>query len=128
MYLFALRFHTVIAEQRFLATIELDQLLLARQYSMYECFGVGVYLMVIDPYLINVIGEVIANSACGQIAFEIDQRRRCGGFTCDTDFIPEPAQILIIALQRLECLIFACSANDQPHIIGDFELFQDLFH
>ncbi len=95
---------------------------------MHKGFGARVHFVIIHPYLLNIIGEVITDSACCQITFEINQGRGFSGFTGDANFIPQATQIIIVALQGFQCLVFTCCADNQAHVVRYFQLLENLFH
>ena len=128
MNLLALWFDTVVAKEWLLATIELHQFLFARKYGMHKLFGTGVDLMVVYPYFTDVFGEVVTDRPCREVTLKIDQRRCRGGFTLDANLIPEPAQVGVVTLKRIKCLILACSTNNQPHVVRHLQLGENLFH
>ena len=78
--------------------VGLHPLGVARHQRPHKGLGGAVALLAFDQHLVEIAGVQVADRTLDQIAFFIDQRRR-GRFERQiADFVPQPQQIFVIAL------------------------------
>src|SRR5690348_6081660 len=105
--------------------IGLHPLRMARHQRAHERLGGLVALLAFDLHLVDVAGIEVADRALDQIAFFVDQRRR-GRFERQVaDLVPQPQEVLVVALDLRLRALGTGGADDDAHSLRDFELFED---
>ena len=87
--------------------------------------------LLIDPGLIDedlgdVRAHVVPNRPYDDIALLIDQERGRALLSGLLDGVPEVDQIIQVPLQLFDALADTCGSDDQPHVIRDDQLAEDL--
>ena len=123
---FDLVFNLEAGEQRHVVAVALDAIDVARHHRVHEGTGLLIDLIGVDQDFTDVRLEVIANGADHQATFEVDQEGAVLLLGGAFDGPPQLQQIVQIPLQFFSLSADGCSAGDQAHAAGNFQLIHDL--
>ena len=110
-----LRFDPVLGEDRLVIAIGLDVLGMARHEHAHEILGLPVGFVARHENLVYVLGVEIADRPLHQAAFLVDEGRRDGFQRELAHVLPEPEQVLEVALDLRLGARGARGAQDDAH-------------
>jgi hypothetical protein len=99
---------------------------MARHQHAHEVLRLAIGVVARDQNLVDVLVVEIADGALDEIAFLVDEGRG-GRLQRDVAHgLPEPQQIVVVALDLRLRALCAGGADDEPHAFRHFELARDL--
>ena len=108
----------VALEQRHRIDIVLHPLDVARHQQLHELPGVAIAVLALDDHLVDVAIVDVADRALDEVAVLIDQRRRADLQRLLADLVPQPGEIVEVALDLGLGARQAGGADDQPIALG----------
>ena len=123
-----LRLDAGAGEQRLRLAIGLHVLGMARHEHAHEVLGLAIGVLAGDDDLVDVLVVEVADRALDQAAFLVDQRRRARPERELADVLPQPQQVLEVALDLGLGAAGAGGAQDDPHPLRHVEIGDDLLH
>ncbi len=117
-----------VMKQRYTAVAEgLDPPRMARHQHLHEALGGAIAFLALDQNLIDIAGIEVTDRALDQVGFLVHQTGRRGFQRQLADLVPEPEQILVVALDFGLGPLAARGAHDHRHVLGDVKALDDLF-
>ena len=116
----------VLAEQRFLAFVQLQAVDVARHHELEELLSPLVRRRLVDVDRIDLRGEDVANGPDDHVAFFVDARG--AGLLLDPpgDDLPEAQQVGHVAGELAARAVAAGGANDEADALGRVQLDHDV--
>ena len=121
-----LAFHLIADEDRLGLLVGLHVLRMARHEHAHEVLGLAIGVVARDQYLVDILVVEVADRALDQAALLVDEGGGRGFQREVADVLPQPQQIIVIALDLRLGALRAGRADDQPHALGHLELAGDL--
>ena len=119
-------FRAVALEQRHRVGIGLHPARMARHQQFHELLGRLVAFFALDHDFLDVAVVDVADRALDQVAVRMDQRRRAGGQRLLANLVPQPREIVEIALDLGLGAAEPGGADDQAHRARELEVGDDL--
>ena len=110
-----LALHAIALQQRLALFVALHVLRMARHEHAHEVLGVLVGLVAVNDDLVDILRVLIADRPLDQVAFLIDEAGGRGLERQVADVLPQPQQVIEVALDLDLGAVGACGADDQAH-------------
>ena len=120
-HLLQLAFDAVARKDRLIALVEFHILLMARHEHVHETAGFLITGFAGNDDLADILVVQVADRALDQAAFLVDQDRCGGGEGQIADVVPQPHQIIEIALDLFLLAGGPGGAQDDAHALGHVE-------
>ncbi len=99
---------------------------MARHEHAHEILGLAIGIVAGNQHLVDVLVVEVADRALDQAAFLIDEGGRRRFQREVADVLPQPQEIVVVALDLGLGALGAGGADDEPHAFRHFELARDL--
>ncbi len=115
-------FYLETRKQWRVVAVALNAVAMFRHHIVHELMCLLVNVVGIDENLTNVAVEVVANSTNNQAGFLVNEERTFAITGCPVYSRPQLKQVVQVPLKLFRCAPDACSARNDAHAIGVFQL------